>query len=190
MNKGINIAESVQKSYNNYTNEIKKPVVFLSHKSEDKDYVESIGDYFINAGINIYLDKNDLQLQSAVKMEDSKKITECIQIGISKSDYILCFVSNKTMNSWWVPYEIGYGEKSKKQIATLIRKDVKYIPDYLQIEENIKDISGINDFIKKISSTHSIPLTETANRAFASFDTLYIEKATSSNPLSKYLEVK
>lgn len=114
MSRGINIAESFQMD-NNLSSTNIKPVVFLSHKSEDKDFVESIGEYLMDAGIDIYLDKNDFKLQRAVENEDSEKITKCIHEGISKSDYILCFVSSKTVESWWVPYEIGYGRKSKKR---------------------------------------------------------------------------
>lgn len=188
MSKGINIAESFQKSYSCYTASQRNPVVFLSHKSEDKDFVEDIGNYFMNAGIDIYLDKNDFRLQSAVNMKDPKRVTECIQEGISKSDYILCFVSSNTVNSWWVPYEIGYGKKANKEISTLVRKDVKYIPDYLQIEEIIDDISDINNLIKRITSQHHILLTEKYNWESTHND--YINKATSSHSLSKYLEVR
>lgn len=188
MSKGINIAESVQKSYSTYTASVRKPVVFLSHKSEDKEFVESIGDYFINAGVDIYLDKNDFKLQSAVNTNDPKRVTECIQEGISKSDYILCITSNNTVKSWWVPYEIGYGKKSNKEITTLVRKDVKYIPDYLQIEEIIDDISDINNFIKRITTKHYIPLTEKYDWQIASND--YINKSSSSHSLSKYLEIR
>lgn len=188
MSRGINIAENVQKSYSSYNASLKKPVVFLSHKSEDKEFVESIGNYFMNAGIDIYLDKNDFKLQSAVNMNDAKRVTECIQEGISKSDYILCFVSNNTVKSWWVPYEIGYGKKANKEIATLMRKDVIYIPDFLKIEEIIDDITDINNFIKRITSQHYIPLIEKYEWEFSSKE--YINKSTTSHPLSKYLEVR
>lgn len=188
MGRGINIAESVQKSYSTYTASVRKPVVFLSHKSEDKEFVESIGNYFMNAGVDIYLDKNDFKLQSAVNLNDPKRVTECIQEGISKSDYILCFVSYNTVNSWWVPYEIGYGQKANKEILTLKRKDVRHIPAYLEIEEIIDDITDINKFIKRITSKHYIPLTEKYAWETSSND--YINKSSSSHSLAKYLEVR
>ena len=170
MSKGINIFEYLNsKSFDsdhvyiieNYL--IKdKPVVFLSHKSEDKDYVEKIGEYLMNAGINIYLDKYDLDLQRATNEENPKKVTECIQKGIENSNYILCITSESTKNSWWVPYEIGYGKNANKKISSLIRKDVTYIPDFLQIEPIITDISELNDFIRSISEKYYIPLNESA----------------------------
>lgn len=187
MSRGINIAESIQRSYGTFVASASKAVVFLSHKSEDKNFVEDIGNYFMNAGIDIYLDKNDFKLQHAVNINDPRRVTECIQEGISKSDYILCIASAKTVESWWVPYEIGYGKKANKEIASLIKKDVTYIPDYLKIEEIIDGIPGLNTYIKKITSRHRIILSEKYDWQDATTD--YINKSTSSHALSKYLKI-
>ena len=93
MSIGRNIFESINNPYSSssreYYNSLKKPVVFLSHKSEDKNYVEKIGKYIMSAGIDIYLDKYDPNLQCATYEGDAKKVTECIQNGIDNSDYIL-----------------------------------------------------------------------------------------------------
>ena len=187
MARGINIAENTQIINKSFSSK-QKPVVFLSHKSEDKAFVESIGEYLMKAGINIYLDKNDFKLQSAVSNEDPQKITECIQEGIAKSDYILCFVSNKTVNSWWVPYEIGYGKKSNKEIATLVREDVSYIPDFLKIEEIIDSIDDINMYIKKITANNKIPLLEQYwYQAESSQE--HIVKSDKYHNLAKYLKI-
>lgn len=190
MTKGKNVFEY----YNSYSKKFSrsvssKPVVFLSHKSEDKDYVEKVGDYLKNAGIDIYLDKYDPNLQCAVSQGDAKKVTQCIQNGIDNSDYILCITSKATILSWWVPYEIGYGKNADKKIATLIRKDVSYIPDFLKIEKIIKDISDLNTFIKDIAKKHYIPINESY-----SFDkyvnTAQIQTPNYSHTLSKYLNVR
>lgn len=186
MGRGINIAESVQRSYG-FSASASKPVVFLSHKSEDKDFVEAIGNYFMNAGIDIYLDKNDFKLQQAVNTNDPKRVTECIQEGISKSDYILCIASAKTVQSWWVPYEIGYGKKANKGIASLIKKDVTYIPDYLKIEETIDGIPSLNNFIKRITLQRRMVLSEKYD--FESTSNDYINKSSMSHSLAKYLKL-
>lgn len=190
MSKGINIAANVYKNkYSSFNASVRKPVVFLSHKSEDKDFVEAIGSYFMNAGVDIYLDTSDFKLQSAVESNDPKRVTECINKGIAQSDYILCFASKNTVKSWWwVPYEIGYGKRAEKEIATLVRKDVEYIPEYLKIEEILDDISDINNFIKKITSKFKLPIMEKYGWEFATKD--YIEKSSSSHTLSKYLIVR
>lgn len=194
MSRGENIFESVNKPYysslyrNSYSS-LKKPVIFLSHKSEDKNYVEKIGEYLMNAGVDIYLDKYDTNLQCATHEGDAKKVTECIQNGINNSDYILCITSKATINSWWVPYEIGYGKNANKKISTLIRKDVEYIPDFLKIEPMMTDISDLNYFIKEITKSCGIPLNESSifNK---SISTGQIQYASSSHPLSTYLNIR
>lgn len=187
MARGINIAENTQITNKSFSSK-QKPVVFLSHKSEDKAFVEAIGEYLMKSGIDIYLDKNDFKLQSAVINEDPQKITECIQEGIAKSDYILCFVSEKTINSWWVPYEIGYGKKSNKEISTLVRENVKYIPDFLKIEEIIDSIDDINLYIKRIATNNKMPLLEQYWYQ-SEISQEHIIKSNKYHDLSKYLKV-
>nr|WP_304285130.1 toll/interleukin-1 receptor domain-containing protein [Clostridium paraputrificum] len=187
MARGINIAENKQIINKSFSSK-QKPVVFLSHKSEDKAFVEAIGEYLMKSGIDIYLDKNDFKLQSAVDKEDAQKVTECIQEGIAKSDYILCFVSEKTVNSWWVPYEIGYGKKANKEISSLVKKDVDHIPEFLQIEEVIDSIDDINLYIKKITVNNHIQLSE---KEWFDVETSqeYITKSNKYHNLAKYLKV-
>lgn len=185
MARGTNIFNNSQRNSYNYSSfqNRSNPVVFLSHKSEDKDYVEQIGEYIMSAGIDIYLDKYDPALQRADSVGDDKKVTECIQEGISRSTHILCIISEKTKNSWWVPYEIGYGKKSDKELASLIRKDVTNIPSYLSIEKTITNIDGINDYIKEILRNSSSVQNYSSN--------LYnnLETASYYHKLSKYLKV-
>ena len=55
---------------------------------------------------------------------------------------MLCIVSEKTKHSWWVPYEIGFGKSSNKDIASLLLKDFNLdgIPSYLYISEIIREL--------------------------------------------------
>lgn len=190
MIRGKNIFESHKNQYflRSYSNNV-NPVVFLSHKSEDKDYVEKVGEYLQNAGIDIYLDKDDPNLQCAVSQGDAKEVTKCIQDGIDNSDYILCITSESTINSWWVPYEVGYGKNANKKISTLIRKNVSYIPDFLKIERILKDISELNSFIEDITKSHHIPLKEYFNLN-KSASTGQIQTANNNHPLANYLNVR
>lgn len=194
MGRGKNICESIDKyAYNSLSRGSfyaqRKPVVFLSHKSEDKAYVEKIGEYFMSADIDIYLDKYDKDLQSATNKGDAKKITECIQNGIDNSDYILCITSKSTINSWWVPFEIGYGKNANKKISTLVRKDVIDIPAFLEIEPVMKTIPQLNNFIREITEKHRIPINESSTiTKYAS--TGQIQSASYNHPLYEYLTIR
>lgn len=184
MARGINIAESKKI----FTLD-KKPVIFLSHKSEDKDFVEKIGEYLMNVGLDIYLDKDDLELQIAASNDDANRITKCIEDGIAKSDYILCFVSNKTVNSWWVPYEIGYGKKSGKGLATLVRKDVTNIPDFLRIEKVIESVAEINEYVKEISRGNKINNFNESSSDSSYLQDVHIKSAAKYYNLNNYLKI-
>ena len=49
--------------------------VFISHKKEDEEAANTIGNYLIeNVGVSIYLDTEDCVLQEAVSTENDQKI--------------------------------------------------------------------------------------------------------------------
>lgn len=186
MDKGINIAESFNKSF--AFSQSSKPCIFMSHKSEDKNFVEQIGKYITDSGLNIYLDKYDEKLARAAKVGDPFTITECIEEGLSYSTHILCIVSDLTVKSWWVPYELGYGKKSLKPIATLKRKGTETIPEYLKISEIIKNINNLNSYIGEIVENHTYIINESTLYKSASYEP-HLIKSSSNHPLSKYLEI-
>jgi hypothetical protein len=187
MNKGKNIFNESFTSFSKSANST--PCVFLSHKSEDKTFVKTIGEYLTNSGLNIYLDENDVALQQATKSYDSKKITECIEKGISISTHMLCIVSDSTVKSWWVPYELGYGKKSKLKLTTLKRKGTEIIPDYLKVEEIIESKMEINQWIIGIHKDAGTVLNESAfYEAKYSLDAKLEKSASSNHPLNSYLK--
>ena len=179
--KGINLA--TQRLYEFSSSERRelenKKCVFLSHRNVDKDKVLKIGEYIKRAGLNIYLDINDSDLQIAVTAQNAKKITECIQRGLSLSNYIICAISSNTFdeNSWWVPYEIGYSDKEKKECCLLklsnLRKD--QIPEYLKIKQILHNIGDLNGKIKSWSNDVSEWSTKVS---YNSYDGLLSETAT------------
>lgn len=169
-----------------------KPCIFLSHRSLDKDMVRKIGEYIIKSGIDIYLDENDCDLQNATKETNDKKITECIQQGISQSSHILCILSSETVKSWWIPYEIGYGEKSSKEIGSLKLKELREIPSYLKIRTCLKSISELNEYLDGINRNKGLTLKHfKINESTGYQNTIQrsiLEKSI-NHPLSTYLDL-
>ena len=86
--------------------------------------------------MDIYLDLNDEGLQQATREQNVFKIVSHIEKALTTSTNILVLVTEKTKESWWVPYEIGYAKKGKKDIASLLLKNVYDFPDYLEIEKS------------------------------------------------------
>jgi hypothetical protein len=102
-----------------------EPCIFLSHIRCDKRHVKEFGEYIKNAGINIYLDVEDKELQAAVDASDDNKITHFIEAGIRRSTDLMIFLSEATRISWWVPFEIGFGKAELKRLSCVRLRDVK-----------------------------------------------------------------
>lgn len=162
--------ERYAKTYSSIKN---RPCVFLSHKKEDKEACRQIAEYLKKAEIDYYLDEEDLMLQTAVKSNDPHRITESIKKGIRESTHMLCVISEKTYQSNWVPFEVGYGhaaiidksmvENSRdKQIklSILILKDLseKQLPDYMKVGYLIGGSKGLNKYISELSDKREYQL--------------------------------
>ncbi len=126
-----------------------KRCVFISHKKEDEDAAVAIGAYLTDVvGVNIYLDTKDCVLEEAVSSRNDQLIVDSIKRGLVYSSDLLCLISDKTKLSWWVPYEIGFADKQKIDIAVLKLKNVDDIPSYLKIK---KVLLNKEDFLRYIS---------------------------------------
>jgi hypothetical protein len=181
---GRNLANpTVMKSINSIFGSQQSMVcVFLSYTNEDRNAVTKIGEYIQNAGLDIYLDVYDDQLQKAVRSGDPTAITQSIEKGLSYCTHIMCIVSEDTIQSWWVPYEIGYGKKSDKLLSTLTLKHTVTIPSYLEITRLIKGTRGLNEYVKEISKNSQVLLE------FASSYVANNPHTKTQHPLDNYLD--
>lgn len=179
MTKGYNKADVYEKLvwiFESY-NVKNRPCVFLSHKREDKTECRKIAEYLSNAGIDYYLDDLDSDLQQAALMNNPEKITESIKKGIRESTHMLVVVSEKTVKSQWVPFEIGYGhsaildkgleegkQKNIIKLSILTLKDIseKTLPDYMQVGYIIRGTKSLNRYISIISNRFETSLISEA----------------------------
>jgi hypothetical protein len=169
MIKGYNKAKAYQKLswlLESDSEVARRPCIFISHKREDMSECKTIAGYFKDAGIDYYLDDEDMALQYASSESNPTKITESIKKGIRESSHMLVVVSEKTYKSLWVPFEVGYGhasildqdkldlESNKIRLSVLTLKDIaeKTLPDYLQVGYVIKGTKSLNDYISKITN--------------------------------------
>ena len=131
--------------------------VFISHRSTDKKEAVAIANYIRDCGIDVYIDVDDNGLQIATVKDDSESIVNHIHNGLMLSTHILALISDDTRESWWVPYEIGYGEKSGKKIASMLLEqgEVDCFPDYLKIVERLFSVADFVDFVKKLVKSQS-----------------------------------
>lgn len=151
MTKGINRAsETYSKHVLFESTSYNKKCIFISHKSEDKYAAKYVGDLLKNAGLDIYLDLNDDGLQQATYEQNAFKVVSHIEKALTMSTNILVLVTEKTKESWWVPYEIGYAKKGKKGIASLLLKSVNDFPDYLKIEKMLGGLEDLKKYLQEL----------------------------------------
>jgi hypothetical protein len=159
MRKGINIYNEAHHFFGeldestkleNFSGSGKPPCVFLSHRSSDKSAVKAIGKYITDAGINIYMDIDDEDLQAAVKSNDHTAITLFIERGINASTDLMACISNETLHSCWVPYEIGFGKRANKYLGCLRLNDTPKLPSYLSIVHRLNGIEDLNGYLKNV----------------------------------------
>ncbi|WP_400245954.1 toll/interleukin-1 receptor domain-containing protein [Niallia sp. JL1B1071] len=184
--RGINLANPnnlVQKSIFASSNSNANAIcIFLSHISEDKDAVVKIGNYIQDAGYNIYLDIYDEALNQAVKSGNPDAITKSIEKGLEYSSHVMCIVSEETVKSWWVPYEIGFGKRSRKPLSTLTLKNTITIPSYLEITYLIRGTAGLNEYLMSLSKQSTL-----LNKSVSNFVELN-KHSIAVHPLDAYLD--
>ena len=105
--------------------------VFISHKGDDMDLAENIGDILLLNGIQGYLDRWDPDVDG-----DLPELEDHIRNVIRSTPSILAVVTENTPLSWWVPFEIGVARETRSQIATFLAVDelsdkVVELPSYL-----------------------------------------------------------
>jgi hypothetical protein len=161
--------------------------VFISHISTDLDAAIAISEYIKNAGFNVYLDIHDKNLQNAVNSGDPIGITRYIEKGISICSHVLCIVSEDTINSWWVPYELGYGKRGQKKLLTLLLKDTVTLPEYLSISNIIHGTRSLNLYLNSLLKTNLLTEERIYKSVLAGDGYLFAAK-NENHPLDNYLD--
>ncbi len=165
------------------TRKHQRPCIFLSHISIDKQTAITIGNYIMESGdIDIYLDVYDEKLQQAANTGNPVMVTQFIEKGLEQSTHIMCIVSKSTVQSWWVPYELGFGKRAYKELSTLALKDAEYLPEYLSIGVVIKGTMSLNEYLKKVANSKSL-----TGASFYAMNEHLIPHSQSNHPLDNYL---
>jgi hypothetical protein len=142
--------------------------VFLSHKSEDTAAALAAAHYLSNRGIRFYLDVLDPELET---VDD---LTSRLVDQIRQSTHLLAVVSSYTVQSWWVPFEIGVATELDRRMATYSVSPVQ-LPDYLQrwpvltLPHHLKLFADLYDLDTAVTSPGQIlryqtGMPKTANR--------------------------
>lgn len=138
--------------------------VFISHQQADKTSAKKVADYLLNTGIDVYFDEYDKDLKIQQQNNNPSGVTNAICMGINNSSHMLVIVSPSTIESTWVPFEIGYGF-DKTSLGVLCLKGIPKggLPDYIRTAKVIRDIYDLNQLIENISNIDQKLLLEQAS---------------------------
>ena len=106
--------------------------VFLSHSNQDKELAEAFAYAMKQKGLQLYVDLFDSTLPKAPSAETARKLETRID---GAKFFLLLATKNSVHESVWCPWEIGYAEGVRKDIAIVVTKDkgVTYGAEYLQM---------------------------------------------------------
>ena len=134
------------------------PCVFISHKKEDADFARNLSDYVMERGINVYFDENDPILAKEHKSPD--EVVNAIKVGLEKSTHMIIVLSKNTLESNWVPREVGFASAKDKEYRLLRLNDVYGdIPEFYKVAKILNDYDDLNNFLasmRKIQTNNRI----------------------------------
>jgi hypothetical protein len=115
--------------------------VFISYRHVDRVHAMTINTRLIQAGIKTYLDVLDPESQT------TEDITEVITRNISESTHLMAIVSERTAQSWWVPFEIGEATISNRRICSF-KTGPTELPLYLDKWPKLTSAKDVDFFIE------------------------------------------
>lgn len=133
------------KSLNEATSHALSCDTFFAHSSDDIELIKKIIEYFYILGAKPYIDKDDMELPKYTDIDTAKKLKS----NIDTCKRFVIVVTDNSINSKWVPWELGVADilKSYENVAILPieSKNVgeNFIGnEYLGIYQQIREKNG------------------------------------------------
>jgi hypothetical protein len=178
---GINRASKSSRMFSETRKAADIRCIFLSHQQKDKDVCRKIANYLIAADIDVYLDEDDEDLKIHRQANRPQGVVDSIKKGINNSSHMLVIVSPNSINSSWIPWEIGYGYDNT-HLGVLTLKGIKdeSLPDYLKTSTTIiRGTKSLNEYLARITNNIQ-SIMESAG--------LLKSYSMSAHPLDAYLD--
>lgn len=146
---------SLNESLRNFKNESSsfKTKIFLSHKHDEKEYLEGAISLLKNYGVDVYVDWLDEGMPKSTSGHTAVRIKQ----KIKENHKFIFLATEAAINSKWCNWELGLGDAAKyiDHISILpIKKDYSDFSgnEYLEIYPYIFNIEGYQTFKSKFTS--------------------------------------
>lgn len=90
--------------------------IFLSHSHNDRKLVDGLLGMLNEQGVFVYVDWQDADMPRITSAETAKKIKE----KIKEFDLFLLLATENSLNSRWVPWELGIADSQKQTTSIAI----------------------------------------------------------------------
>jgi hypothetical protein len=114
--------------------------VFISYSRADEEFVNKVVHTFDECGIQYFLDRKDINW--------GDYITRKVQQGLSECSAMLVIISPASLQSQWVPFEIGLAIGEKKKILPLLTDPTLQVPLYLSDFLHKTDIEEVKQYFQ------------------------------------------
>lgn len=129
---------------NEFYDHLNSICIFISHQKKDSSDAKKIADYLMAAGLDVYFDEYDQNIDRS----NPYSIVNAIKVGLKRSTHLLCIISQNSLESKWVPWEIGYAYDNKVLVGLTLRDLSKsFLPEYLQVIQILRGTKSLNEFI-------------------------------------------
>lgn len=120
------------------------PKVFISYAHEDANIAESIARIIGEMDIDTFMDVKKISWGNVVLSK--------VRQALEESQYILVLVSESSLSSQWVPFEVGYAAALRKKILPYVLDKKLSVPAYINELSVINEPQGIINYFSNPSN--------------------------------------
>lgn len=113
--------------------------VFVSHKAEDSRAATAVAARLKANEVEVYLDSFDPDAK------DGPDLADYLRDKMRLCHGLMAVVSEKTIQSWWVPWEIGVATERDMPLATFSH-DYSNVPSYLRKWPYLTQLGQIDQY--------------------------------------------
>jgi hypothetical protein len=114
--------------------------VFLSYSRLDGTIADEIAKVLSELGVSYFRDVNDVRPGKDFESEVRAALLECI--------VVLVVISRASLQSAWVPFELGYGIARGKDLLPFVTEPGLDLPIYLAKLQHLTSLDGLREHFK------------------------------------------
>ena len=113
-------------------------LVFISYSHADSDLADSICEVLSDCGVEHFRDVKDIPWGGSIPSE--------VRDALERSIAVLVILSEHSLDSHWVPYEIGFAAALRKRLLPFVSESSLRLPLYISDLSHVTDLAQVREF--------------------------------------------